>query len=141
MVSGLDRPSGVATYGDICLVAEEGSGRVVQLVRGTVETVVDGLQRPQGIKVCGDLLYVVDVGAGELIEYDMASDTRVTIASNLPLGAPPGVIPKFIGAIGNMSGPAGPFAGITAGPEGTLYISADADGSVLAIRKTQKHTH
>ena len=29
----------------------------------------------------------------------------------------------------------GPFAGITAGPDGTLYLSADAEGSVLAIRR------
>jgi hypothetical protein len=28
----------------------------------------------------------------------------------------------------------GPFAGIAAGPNGTLYVSADAEGSVLALR-------
>jgi hypothetical protein len=28
----------------------------------------------------------------------------------------------------------GPFAGITAGSDGTLYVSGDAEGSVLAIR-------
>jgi len=35
-----------------------------------------------------------------------------------------------------FSGPQGPFAGITSGPDGTLYISADGDGSVLALRRT-----
>lgn len=133
LAADLDRPSGVTAYGDTCLVAEEGAGRVVKLTRGGAETVLDGLQAPQGILVLGDLLYVVDVGARELIEHNMVSGSRVTIASSLPLGAPPGVIPKFIGAIGNMSGPMGPFAGITAGADGTLYISADADGSVLAL--------
>ncbi|MFT5481830.1 MAG: sugar lactone lactonase YvrE [Halieaceae bacterium] len=135
LANGLDRPSGVAAYGDSCLIAEEGGGRVVKVARGKVETVLDGLRQPQGIVVCGDLLYVVDAGAGELIEYNFVSDSRVTIASNLPLGAPPGVIPKFIDRIGDMAGPAGPFAGIAVGSDDTLYISADADGSILAIRK------
>jgi hypothetical protein len=34
-----------------------------------------------------------------------------------------------------FSGPQGLFAGIAAGPDGTVYISADADGSVLALRE------
>jgi hypothetical protein len=29
----------------------------------------------------------------------------------------------------------GPFAGIAAGSDGTLYVSGDAEGSVLAIRR------
>lgn len=133
LAKGLNGPSGVAAWGDACLVAEEGAGRILKLARGTVETVLDGLREPQGILVSGDLLYVVDVGARELIQYDLATHTRLTIASNLPLGAPPGVIPKAIGAIGSMAGPAGPFAGIAEGADGTLYLAADADGSVLAL--------
>ena len=70
----------------------------------------------------------------ELIEYGLGSGVRRTIASNLPVGAPPGVIPKFLGPIGTLSGPMGPFAGIAAGEDGTLYVSGDAEGSVLAIR-------
>ena len=34
-----------------------------------------------------------------------------------------------------FSGPQGPFAGIAAGPDGTLYVSADGEGSVLALRR------
>jgi hypothetical protein len=55
------------------------------------------------------------------------------IASNLPVGAPPGVVPKFLGPIGDMSGPMVNFAGIAAGPDGTLYLSGDGEGSVLAL--------
>jgi hypothetical protein len=33
-----------------------------------------------------------------------------------------------------FSGPQGPFAGIACAADGTLYISADAEGSVLALR-------
>jgi hypothetical protein len=34
-----------------------------------------------------------------------------------------------------FSGPQGPFAGIAAGRDGTLYVSADGDGGVLALRR------
>jgi hypothetical protein len=117
-----------------CFVSEQAGGRVVKLAGGRAETVLDGLQKPQGILARGTSLYIVDAGAKELIEYNTASGKRRTIAAGLPVGAPPGVTPKFLGAIGNMSGPMGPFAGITAGSDGTLYVSGDAEGSVLAIR-------
>jgi hypothetical protein len=35
-----------------------------------------------------------------------------------------------------FSGPQGPFAGITMGPDGSLSVSADADGSVVALRRS-----
>ena len=83
---------------------------------GRTEIVLDDLRKPQGILVRGGRLYVVDAGAKELIEYDgEVGRSRRTIAANLPVGAPPGVIPKTLGPIGTLSGPMGPFAGITAG--------------------------
>lgn len=136
LASGLSQPSGVAVADDgSCFVAESRGGRVSKVWGGKRETVLDGLEQPQGILAQGNLLYIVDAGSKALIEYDLKSKTRRTIASDLPVGAPPGVIPKFLGAIGTMSGPMGPFAAIAAGPDGTLYVSGDADGSVLAIRK------
>jgi sugar lactone lactonase YvrE len=130
----LHQPLGVAIDAQgTCFISESGAGRVVKVRRGAVETVLDGLQKPQGILAVGDLLYVVDTGAKELLEYNVATRVRRTIAGGLPVGAPAGVVPKFLGAIGDMSGPMGPFAGITAGTDGTLYLSADADGSILAL--------
>jgi hypothetical protein len=133
LLSDLQSPSGVALYGDTCLVAEEGAGRIVKTGAKGPVTVVDGLQAPQGIHVRGDQLYIVDAGARSLIAFNLLRGERCTLATDLPIGPPPGVIPKFLGAIGNMSGPMGPFADITSGPDGTLYLSADADGSVLAL--------
>jgi DNA-binding beta-propeller fold protein YncE len=98
-------------------------------------TLLDGLQRPQGILVHDGQIYVVDAGAKELVAFDPNERTRRTIASELPVGAPPGVMPKPLLGLPPFSGPQGPFAGITAGPDGTLYVSADADGSVLALRR------
>ncbi len=135
LATGLSKPSGVAVGADgTCFVSESAGGRVVKLSGGRTETVLDGLQNPQGMLVRGGLLYAVDAGSKELIEYDLASKKRRTIASDLPVGAPQGVTPKFLGAIGILSGPMGPFAGIAAGPDSTLYLSADGEGSVLALR-------
>ena len=140
LASDLNQPSGVAFSDGSCLVAEEGAGRVVKIVSGGVETVLGGLHKPQGILVRGESLFVVDAGTKELIRYNMTSKIRHTIASLLPVGAPPGVIPKVLGAIGVLSGPMGPFAGIAEGSDGTLYISADAEGSVLELRpETSNH--
>ena len=135
LATGLKKPSGVAVGADgTCFVSESAGGRIVKLSGARVDTVLDGLQKPQGIVVHGGLLYIVDVGAKELVEYDVARKTRRSIASDLPVGAPPGVTPKVLGPVGTMSGPMGPFAGIAAGTDGTLYVSGDAEGSILAIR-------
>lgn len=139
LAPGLRDPVGVAFDPDGApLVAESGAGRVVRLTGGGVDTVVDDLQRPQGIHVRDGKLYIVDAGAKELVEIDLntgSSPARSTIARNLPVGPPPGVEPKPLNGMPPFSGPQGPFAGVTSGPDGTLYISADGDGSVLAVRR------
>ncbi|WP_372810409.1 SMP-30/gluconolactonase/LRE family protein [Litorivivens sp.] len=134
LAQDLKEPMGVAVHDDAVLVAEEKAGRVVKVVGKRVETVLDGLRQPQGILVLGDLLYIVDVGAKSLIELNLSSGAQRTLAQNLPVGAPDGVVPKFLQAIPPLSGPMGPFAGIAAGADGTLYLSGDADGSVIALR-------
>ena len=58
-----------------------------------------------------------------------------TIATRLPVGPPPGVVPKKLRAIPPLSGPMGPFAGIAINATGTLYISGDAEGSILVLRR------
>ena len=138
VASGLAEPVGVAfdAYGAI-LIAESGAGRVVRVAGAGVDTVVDGLQQPQGIHVRDGTLFIVDAGAKEVVAFDLnpeASAARRVIASGLPVGPPPGVDPKPLRGMPPFSGPQGPFAGITSGPDGTLYISADGDGSVLAVR-------
>lgn len=135
LASGLSEPAGVAmTEQGACLVAEAGAGRVVEMKAGRAETVVDGLQTPHGIMVLGDVLYVVDVGSKELIAWNLESKERQVIASGLPVGAPAGVVPKFLRAIPPLAGSMSPFSGITAGLDGALYLSADATGNVLALK-------
>jgi glucose/arabinose dehydrogenase len=136
LATGLRDPLGVAIGVDgACLVTEMGAGRVVELTAAGVETVLDGLQQPQGILVREGQLYVVDAGAKALIAFDLGSKARRTVAAGLPIGVPPGVTRKPLRGLPPFSGPQGPFAGIAAGADGTLYLSADAEGSVLALRR------
>jgi sugar lactone lactonase YvrE len=134
LASGLNEPVGVAIGPDgSYLVSEAGAGRILKL--GSNAPLIEGLQRPQGLLALDGFLYIVDAGAKELIAFDLGSGTMRTIAADLPVGAPPGVIPKPLRGMPPFSGPQGPFAGIAAGPDGTLYVSADGDGSVLALRR------
>jgi glucose/arabinose dehydrogenase len=129
LASGLNDPVGIAVTSDgVILVAE--TGRVVRVSAGSVETVVDGVQRPQGIVVSDGQLFTVDADAKTVIAVDLGTGARTTIAAGLPVGPPPGVEPKPLKGM-----PQGPFAGIAAGPDGTLYVSADGEGSVLALRR------
>ncbi len=148
LASGLDTPVGVTvTRGGDVLVAESGAGRVVRVTATGTEPVVEGLERPQGLLITGgqersdsgqaygDLLLVVDAGAQSVVECDLSTGARTTIAAGLPIGPPPGVVPKPLRGMPPFSGPQGPFAGIAAGLDGTLYVSADGDGSVLTLSR------
>lgn len=136
LAAGLSEPIGVAL--DVqgsCLIAESGAGRVLRLTGGSTEVVVDGLRRPQGLAVDRHRLYILDADDKTLIVVDLTDGSRHTIASGLPVGAPPGVVPKPLRGMPPFSGPQGPFAGVAVAPDGTVYVSADADGSLLAIRR------
>jgi sugar lactone lactonase YvrE len=137
LATGLREPVGVAVDSDgACLVAEAAAGRVVRVDGSRVDTALADLQRPQGICVRDGVLYVVDAGAKELIAFDMNTGIWQTVASGLPVGPPPGVVPKPLKGMPPFSGPQGPFAGVAAADDGTLYVSADGDGSVLALRRS-----
>ena len=139
IASGLADPLGVAVAPDGgWLVSEAGAGRVVALTGSVPRTAAAEFVCPQGILVRDDVLYVVDAGAREVVAVDLTDGSRRTIASGLPIGAAPGVTPKPLKGMPPFSGPQGPFAGIAAGPDGTLYVSADADGSVLALRRDDR---
>ena len=135
LASGLDRPTGVAVDSDgTVYVSVFGDGRIVKIVGGRGETVVDGLSQPQGIAIRDGKLYVIDDGAKAVIECDLGRGTQQTIASGLAVGDPEGVVPMRLGGVGDMCGPMWPFTGIAAASDGTLYVSGDLEGSVLAVR-------
>ena len=136
LASGLSDPVGVAFAPDgVPLVADAGAGRVSRVTGGRAQPLVDGLQRPQSLLVADGLLFIVDAGAKALLAFDFEAGTTTTVAAGLPVGPPPGVEPKPLKGMPPFSGPQGPFPGLAAGPDGTLYLSADGDGSVLALRR------
>jgi sugar lactone lactonase YvrE len=140
LASGLQEPVGVAIAPDgTCLVSESGAGRVLRL--GAARPLIEGLSQPQGLLVMDRRIYVVDSGAKELVAADLDGGARVTVAADLPVGAPPGIKPKPLRGMPPFSGPQGPFAGIAGGADGTLYVSADAEGSVLALRRENRGHH
>jgi sugar lactone lactonase YvrE len=135
LAAGLDKPLGVAAAPDGgWFVSESGAGRVVKLAGSRAETVLDGLRTPHGLLVRDGLLHVVDAGAKAVVAYDLARGELSILAAGLPVGPPPGVVPKRLQGTKPLSGPHGPFAGIAAGPGGALYVSADGEGSVLVLR-------
>lgn len=127
-------PVGIESAGDgTYLVAESGAGRVVRISGSEVQPVIEGLVRPQGITRAGRTLYVVDAGTRQVLAVDLDTGTQQVIAEGLPIGPPPGVTPKPLNGMPPFSGPQGPFAGIARSRNGTLFVSADGDGSVLAL--------
>jgi len=137
LASGLDRPQGVAIDdAGTVYVAESGKGRVIKLVGGRSETVIDDLVDPQGLTIDQGKLFVLDVGARELVQSDLAGSDRMVLASNLPIGSPSGTMVQ-LGGVPNFCGPMTTFSGIAAGKNGTIYISASAEGSVLALVSTR----
>jgi sugar lactone lactonase YvrE len=136
LASGLGRPAGVVVAANgACCVSEESKGRVVQIDGGTT-TVLDGLRKPQGLALSGGQLFILDADSKELIAFSLATKQRQTLATNLPVGAPPGITPKpLMGVPDLVPGPLSPFAGLTVGGDGTVYIAGDGEGSVLTLSK------
>jgi hypothetical protein len=136
VAQGLSRPAGVAAASDgSCYVSESGRGRVVKLNGGTT-AIVEGLQTPQGVALAGDQLLILDTGSKALIGFSLTTKQQQTLASNLPVGAVPGVTPKpLMGVPDLIPGPLSPFAGLAVGNDGKIYIAGDGEGSILALRK------
>lgn len=135
LAAGLDTPMGVAVDASGKVYASEyGSGRIVACGGGKAETILDGIGRPQGIAIAGDWLYAVDVEGKRVLRHDLVRSVTEVLAAHLPVSAPPGVTPKLLGGVGDMSGPMVPFCGLAVASDGTVYIAGDAEGSVLALR-------
>ncbi|WP_330353858.1 hypothetical protein [Streptomyces chartreusis] len=142
LADGLDRPADVAFDGEgRCHVSDEGAGAVLRIEADAPPTVVvDGLDAPQGLAVLGEELFTVETGRRRLCAVSLVTGERRTEAEDLPVGAPPGVVPDAEPALfaHGMPGMARRFAGLAAGPEGTLLLSANGEGTVLRLTPVER---
>ena len=125
IAEGLSKPCEVVAAPDGALfVSELGNKRVVKVeANGTVAPFVDGLDKPKGLALRNGALLVLDRGLKELRAVDRKSSQSQTLARNLPVGDPP-----------NCSrGPMDFSGGLAVAQDGTIYIAADGEGSVLTL--------
>ncbi len=134
LADGLHTPVDVAVDAeDRCYVSDEERGEVFRIDDGLV-VVAEGLQRPQGIAVSGDELFVVETGTRRLLSVDLVTGDRLVEAEELAVGLPPGLTRVQPEPRGHASVPV-PFAGVAVGPDGSLHVSANGEGSVLRISR------
>ncbi|MDX3618415.1 hypothetical protein [Streptomyces europaeiscabiei] len=137
LAEGLDRPTDVAFDAEGRLyVSEERLGTVLRIdTDGRTALVVGGLGAPQGLAVLGEELFVVETGPRRLRAVSLTTGERRIDAEDLPVGPPPGVVPRTEPALfaDIMPGMARRFAGLAAAPDGTLLLSANGEGTVLRL--------
>ena len=87
--------------------------------------IASGLARPEGIARLDDgRLAVAETGTRRLLLIDPADGSTAVIATDLPLGI-----------AGTEEQPPGFPTGVALGTDGTIYLSADRDGSILRLRR------
>ncbi|MFK0156563.1 hypothetical protein ACIQVL_22540 [Streptomyces sp. NPDC090499] len=137
LAEGLDRPMDVAFDSEGRLYAsDDRRGAVLRIEGGQTVTVVGGLGGPQGLTVRRDELFVVETTHRRLRVIDLTTgETRVE-AEDLPVGSPPGVVPRAEPAAlftHGMPGMPRPFAGLATAPDGSLLLAANGEGTVLRL--------
>jgi hypothetical protein len=124
-VVGLARGAGNTVY-----VTGHSDGTVsrVDLVSGARTVVARGLSAPEGLAVLPDgTLAIAEVGRKRLVIVDPADGTMTVAAENLPVGYDLG-----------GAGPApGLLTGVAATSDGTIYVTGDADNSLIRVRKAR----
>ncbi|WP_345415528.1 SMP-30/gluconolactonase/LRE family protein [Halioxenophilus aromaticivorans] len=137
--SDLHHPMGITTdEQDTIYVTESASGKILAYSGGRHHTVVDGLTCPEGIDYYNGRLYIADTGDKSVKVFDLNSRQLATIAENLPIGAPPGITPKPLKAVGVLAGPMIPFCGLCVNTKGDVILAGDAEGSVLKLSPTRE---
>jgi sugar lactone lactonase YvrE len=135
IAQGLHGPLGVVAAADgSCFVSEADGGRVSHIKGGEVSAVLSGLVNPHGLALRGESLFVLDRGAKSVLQLTLATGHAETIASGLPVGAEPGLLPKVLPGIADLlPGPLLPFADLTVSADGRILISADGAGAIFAL--------
>ncbi len=92
---------------------------------GSVTPFVEGFAQPKGLVLQDKGLLVLDHGTKELHAVTLATNKQQILASQLPVGEPDGLSRCPMDFLG----------GIATSIDGTIYIAADAEGSVLTLHQ------
>lgn len=112
---------------DGALYVTEAAGKLVRvdLASGAKTDVATGLALPEGVaQTPWGSFVVAEAAAGRLVEIDPATGRKRVVAANLPIGLPagPGMPPPYVAS------------GVTVGPDGTIYFSADRNNAIYRVR-------
>ncbi|MPY60116.1 SMP-30/gluconolactonase/LRE family protein [Streptomyces spongiae] len=136
LAEGLDHPVDVAVDAEgRCYVSDDRLGAVLRVDDGETVTVADGLDAPQGLAVRGDELFTVETGRRRLRAISLTTGESRIEAEDLAVGLPPGITPRDEPALFTHGMPGSPrrFAGLAVGPDGSLVLAANGEGSVLRL--------
>lgn len=127
-----DYPTGLAADGQGNLyVSDTHCGAVRRISRdGLVTTVADNLEDPMGLCWSENVLYIAETGANRIVMLDQSGQLK-TLAGSGESGFTDGDAAKA-----QFSCP----QQVTAGPDGTLYVSDTANGAVRCISGGQVTT-
>lgn len=127
IASGLAGPVQMVLGRDGMLYVTEAAGKLTRmdLASGAKSEVANGLLLPEGVaQTPWGSLIVAETAAHRLVEIDPANGSRRTVADNLPIGLPggPGMPPPYV------------VTGVSVGPDGSIYVSADINNAIYRIR-------
>ena len=124
---GLAGPVQMILGTDGHLYVTEAAGKLtrIDLATGAKSEVASGLTLPEGVaQTPWGSLIVAETAARRLVEIDPSNGSRRTVADNLPIGleAGPGMPPPYV------------VTGLSVGPDGSIYMSADRNNAIYRIR-------
>lgn len=128
IASGLVGPVQMIMGKDGALYVTEAAGKLTRIpldASAPVRAVAEGLAMPEGVaQTPWGTFIVAESAARRLVEIDIATNTRRTVAENLPIGLEggPGMPPPYVPT------------GVTVGSDGTIYMTADRNNALYRIR-------
>jgi streptogramin lyase len=127
IAQGLAGPVQMILGKDGALYVTEAAGKLtrVSLSDGAKTTVADGLALPEGLaQTPWGTFIVAESAAKRLVEINPVDGSRRTVAEQLPIGLAggPGMPPPYV------------VTGVAIGENGVIYMSADLNNAIYAIR-------
>lgn len=127
IAQGLAGPVQMILGKDGAVYVTEAAGKLtrVSLSDGAKTTVADGLALPEGLaQTPWGTFIVAESAAKRLVEINPVDGSRRTVAEQLPIGLAggPGMPPPYV------------VTGVAVGENGVIYMSADLNNAIYAIR-------